>query len=125
MKRAVPSPRALFSERVASQIAELEASRLIIDLGVDATGGSAVAERITDFITNGGVGLFLGVCPSDAKTQFAPFELLPRQITPAGPHSISHNIPQALDELRAYRDAIARIVSHRMALSEIAEFFSG
>ncbi|MGB5560173.1 MAG: alcohol dehydrogenase catalytic domain-containing protein [Paracoccaceae bacterium] len=110
---------------VASQSAELEASRHGVDLVADATGVPAVAGKLTDYIANGGVGLFFGVCPSDARIEISPFELFRRQITLAGSHSLNHNIPQALDGLRAYGNDIARVVSHRMPLSEIAEVFGG
>ena len=110
---------------VASQSAELEASRHGVDLVADATGVPAVAGKLTDYIANGGVGLFFGVCPQNARIEVSPFELFRRQITLAGSHSLNHNIPQALDGLRAYGNDIARVVSHRMPLSEIAEVFGG
>ena len=96
-----------------------------VDLVADATGVPAVAGKLTDYIANGGVSLFFGVCPQDAKIEVAPFELFRRQITLAGSHSLNHNIPQALDGLRAYGDDIARVVSHRMSLDEIADVFGG
>ena len=110
---------------VASQSAELERSRHGVDLVADATGVPAVAGKLIDYIANGGVGLFFGVCPSDARIEISPFELFRRQITLAGSHSLNHNIGQSLDGLRAYGDDIARIVSHRMPLSEIADVFGG
>ena len=110
---------------VASQNAEQEVSRHGIDLVVDATGVPAAASKLTDYISNGGVGLFFGVCPSDARIQIAPFELFRRQITLAGSHSLNHNIPQALKVLQAYGDDIARVVSHRMPFEEIATIFDG
>lgn len=96
-----------------------------VDLVADATGVPAVAGKLTDYIANGGVGLFFGVCPSEARIDIAPFELFRRQITLAGSHSLNHNIPQALQALRDYGPDIGRIVSHRMTLSEIAEVFGG
>ncbi|MHA6323632.1 alcohol dehydrogenase catalytic domain-containing protein [Roseivivax sp. CAU 1753] len=109
---------------VASQGAELTTLKQGIDLVVDATGVPAVAAALIDYIANGGVGLFFGVCPSDVRIEISPFELFRRQITLAGSHSLNHNIPQALDGLRAYGDDIARIVSHRMPLEGIAEVFA-
>ncbi|SMY09196.1 alcohol dehydrogenase catalytic domain-containing protein [Flavimaricola marinus] len=110
---------------VAAQSSDLEDLQHGVDLVADATGVPAVAGKLTDYIGNGGVGLFFGVCPQDARIEIAPFELFRRQITLAGSHSLNHNIPQALDGLRAYGDDIARIISHQMPLSEIAEVFAG
>lgn len=108
---------------VASGSDTLKAMHHGIDLVADATGVPAVAGKLTDYIANGGVGLFFGVCPQDARIEIAPFELFRRQITLAGSHSLNHNIPQALDGLRTYGSDIARVVSHRMSLDEIADVF--
>ena len=96
-----------------------------MDLVTDATGVPAVAGKLTEYIANGGVGLFFCVCPSEARIEISPFELFRRQITLAGSHSLNHNIPQALDGLLAYGNDIAWIVSHRMPLGEIADVFGG
>lgn len=110
---------------VASGSDGLKAMHRGVDLVADATGVPAVAAKLTDYIANGGVGLFFGVCPQDARIEIAPFELFRRQITLAGSHSLNHNIPQALEGLRTYGSDIARVVSHRMPLDEIAEIFAG
>ena len=110
---------------IAAQSAELDKRHQAVDLVVDATGVSAVAGRLTDYIANGGVGLFFGVCPADVRIEISPFELFRRQITLAGSHSLNHNIPQALDALRAYGDDIRRVVSHRLSLEEIKAVFDG
>lgn len=109
---------------VASGSDNLTAMHQSVDLVADATGVPAVAGKLTNYIANGGVGLFFGVCPQDAKIEVAPFELFRRQITLAGSHSLNHNIPQALEGLRTYEGDIARVVSHRMSLDEIADVFT-
>lgn len=96
-----------------------------VDLVTDATGVPAVASKLINYIANGGVGLFFGVCPQKARIEVAPFELFRRQITLAGSHSLNHNIPQALEGLRTYGPDIARVISHRMSLDEIADVFGG
>lgn len=110
---------------VASGSDALQAMHHGVDLVADATGVPAVAGKLTDYIANGGVGLFFGVCPQDARIEVAPFELFRRQISLAGSHSLNHNIPQALEGLRIYGDDIARVVSHRMSLDEIGGVFGG
>lgn len=95
------------------------------DLAIDATGVPAVAAGLIDYIRNGGTGLFFGVCPADAKIEIAPFELFRRQITLAGSHSLNHNIPEALDALRATDDSVLRLVTHALPLGEVAEVFRG
>lgn len=110
---------------VPSRSDELAALHHGVDLVADATGVPAVAEKLTDYIANGGVGLFFGVCPSDARIAISPFDLFRRQITLAGSHSLNHNIPQSLDAIRSYGSDIRRLVSHRMPLSDIAGIFEG
>ncbi|MDW4498885.1 alcohol dehydrogenase catalytic domain-containing protein [Sulfitobacter sp. D35] len=100
--------------------AELTALERGVDLVVDATGVPAVAQGLTAYIANGGAGLFFGVCPSDARIEVSPFELFRRQITLAGSHSLNHNIPEALDVLRAFGPGLEKLVSHRLALDEVA-----
>ena len=91
------------------------------DLAIDATGVPDVAENLIRYIANGGTGLFFGVCPSDAKIQLSPFELFRRQITIAGSHSLNHNIPDAIAALREFGSGVARIVSHKLPLEDIAQ----
>jgi 2-desacetyl-2-hydroxyethyl bacteriochlorophyllide A dehydrogenase len=110
---------------VASGSDNLTAMHQSVDLVADATGVPAVAGKLTNYIANGGAGLFFGVCPQDAKIEVAPFELFRHQITLAGSHSLNHNIPQALEGLRTYEGDIARVVSHRLSLDEITDVFTG
>ncbi|MEP4290567.1 MAG: alcohol dehydrogenase catalytic domain-containing protein [Rhizobiaceae bacterium] len=91
------------------------------DLVVEATGVPAVAAQITNYITNGGKGLFFGVCPSDAKIDIAPFEVFRRQLTIAGSHSLNHNIPKALDVIASLGAIADRVVSHSLPLDEISK----
>ena len=94
------------------------------DLAIDATGVPAVAGSLLRYVADGGTGLFFGVCPSDARIQISPFELFRRQITIAGSHSLNHNIPDALRALRAFGGDVARAVSHKFPLDEVARIFA-
>lgn len=109
---------------ISAGSAELDSLRESIDLVADATGVPAVAGNLTQYIANGGVGLFFGVCPSEARIEISPFELFRRQITLAGSHSLNHNIPEALKALNAIGDESVRLVSHQLPLDEIAEVFN-
>lgn len=95
------------------------------DLVADATGVPTVAEKLIQYVANGGVGLFFGVCPSDVKIGIAPFELFRRQISLVGSHSLNHNIPEALAVLRAYGDGIENIISHKVSLEDVANIMEG
>lgn len=94
------------------------------DLAVEATGVPAVASGLTNFMANGGKGLFFGVCASDAKIDVSPFEVFRRQLTLAGSHTLNHNIPAALGVIAKLRSDIDRAVSHRLPLGEIADILS-
>ena len=94
------------------------------DLVVEATGVPAVASAITEYMANGGKGLFFGVCSSDAKIEVSPFEVFRRQLTLAGSHSLNHNIPRALEVVSALGSDIDRVVSHRLPLEEVSEILS-
>jgi threonine dehydrogenase-like Zn-dependent dehydrogenase len=94
------------------------------DLAVEATGVQAVAAGLTDYMANGGKGLFFGVCPSDAKIDMAPFEVFRRQLTLAGSHSLNHNIPRSLKIIAGLGAQVDRVVSHRSPLEEISRFLA-
>jgi len=94
------------------------------DLVVEATGAPAVASRMTDYIANGGRGLFFGVCPSDARIEIAPFEVFRRQLTLAGSHSLNHNIPRALDVIAKLGPQADDLVSHTLGLDHISEILA-
>lgn len=91
------------------------------DLAVEATGVPAVASGLTNYMGNGGKGLFFGVCPSAAKIDVSPFEVFRRQLTLAGSHSLNHNIPRSLAIIAGLGSEIDRAVSHRLPLGEISE----
>ncbi|RJE79615.1 alcohol dehydrogenase catalytic domain-containing protein [Paracoccus sp. JM45] len=109
---------------IASGSDALKAKRQAVDLVVDATGVPAVAGRLTDYIANGGKGLYFGVCPSTARIEISPFEVFRRQLTLAGSHSLNHNIPAALDIIASYGSKIEDIVSHKLSLNEVASILS-
>lgn len=112
-------------ETVASGSDDLKTWHHRADLAVEATGVPAVAADLTNYIANGGKGLFFGVCPSDAKIDVAPFEVFRRQLTLAGSHSLNHNIPQALEVISSLGSVVDQVVSHRSTLSEISDYLSG
>ena len=112
-------------EALAAGGAELARMRQGADIAVDATGVPAVAASLVDHLASGGRGLFFGVCPVGARIEVLPFEIFRRQLTLAGTHSLNHNLPAALDALRAAGPEIGRLVSHRVPLEEIAAILSG
>lgn len=65
-------------DTVASGSASLKKWYRRADWAVEATGVPAVAAELTDYIANGGKGLFFGVCPSDAKIDIAPVRDIPK-----------------------------------------------
>lgn len=104
---------------------ELGAMRHGADLTADATGNAAVAAGLVDFTASGGKCLLFGVCPPDARIEISPFEVFRRQLTLVGTHSLNHNIREALQAIRDTGPGIARLVSHRLPLGEIAEALGG
>lgn len=107
-------------EAVASGSGELQNWHHRADLAVEATGVPAVAARLTDYMANGGNGLFFGVCPSDARIEVSPFEVFRRQLTLAGSHSLNHNMHDALKTIAGLGPMIDQVVSHRLPLVEIS-----
>lgn len=101
-------------------LSELRRSR---DFVVDATGVPAVAAGLTDFARDGGAALFFGVCPQAARIEISPFEMFRRQLSLFGTHSLNHNIHDTLPLLDRHADEAARIVSHRLPLSQIGAVF--
>ena len=94
------------------------------DLVVEATGVPTVASTLTNYMRNGGKGLFFGVCPSDAKIDLAPFEVFRRQLTLAGSHSLNHNIPRSLRVIEDLGERADRVISHRSPLQDISNFLA-
>lgn len=94
------------------------------DLAIDATGVPAVAASLIDHTANGGTALFFGVCPQAARIEIPPFEVFRRQLSLVGSHSLNHNIPQALDALRAFDGDLSRLVSHSVSMEEMQGVFT-
>jgi len=90
------------------------------DLVVEATGVAAVAGDLTNYMANGGKGLYFGVCSADAKIEVAPFEVFRRQLTLAGSHSLNHNIPRSLEIIGGLGSRVDKVVSHSLPLEEIS-----
>lgn len=108
---------------VAQGSAELARMRHGCDLAVDATGVPAVAAGLPDYAANGGSVLYFGVCPPAARIEIAPFEIFRRQLSLFGTHSLNHNIAEALEVIRASGADLARLVTHRLSMAEIAGIF--
>ena len=109
---------------VATGSARLEKWHHRADLAVEATGVPTVAAGLTDYIANGGKGLFFGVCPSDAQIDISPFEIFRRQLTLAGSHSLNHNIPRSLEVIAGLDAHADKVVSHTSPLLEISHFLA-
>jgi threonine dehydrogenase-like Zn-dependent dehydrogenase len=115
---------ALGLEPVVSGSQALSARARGFDFVADATGVAKVVEGMIGFTADGGTALIFGVCAPDARISVAPFEIFRRQIRLAGSHSLNRNIPQALDILKRDDGTMARLVSHRLPLSELLPFFA-
>lgn len=109
---------------VRSGSSELFARRRSFDLVADATGVPSVVEAMPDFTADGGTILVFGVCAPDVRVAISPFEIFRRQLTFAGSHSLNQNLPAALDLLQKDNGSMARLISHRLPLSEMVPFFS-
>lgn len=105
---------------IPSQSRQLEMLHHSVDVVVDATGVPSVAADLTNYITNGGNGLYFGVCPSMARIEISPFEVFRRQLTLAGSHSLNHNIADAIKTIKAFGPDIKRLISHQLPLNEIS-----
>ena len=106
----------------ADEVARLSRS---CDLAVDATGVSAVVEKLPEYVGNGGAVLIFGVCPSDARIAVSPFEIFRRQLSLFGTHSLNHNIPDALELLNAVGGGVQKVISHQLPFEEIAAVMAG
>ena len=110
---------------IASGSAQLERLRRGVDLVVDATGVAAVAERLIDYVGDGGNVLFFSVRAPGETVAISPYEAFRRQIRIAGAHSLNHNIPAALEVIRKSGDEVGRLISHQVPLQEIPIFRLG
>jgi len=101
---------------------DLAALHQSVDLAIDATGVTAVAESLINYVANGGSVSFFGVCPPGETIAVSPHDVFRRQIRIAGTHSLNHNIPQALQTIGEIGPDISRLISHSVELSEIKGF---
>lgn len=109
---------------VASGSPELSRWKHGADLAIDATGVPEVAAELIGYTVSGGTVLYFGVCSRDARIEISPFEVFRRQLTLAGSHSLNHNIPDSLHALNSFDGDLARVISHRLSLEEVAEIFA-
>jgi len=110
---------------IVAASSEVDAYKQSTDLVVDATGVPSVAEKITHYISNGGVGLYFGVCPAEARIEISPFEVFRRQLSLVGSHSLNHNIPEAIRVITEFGNDIGRITTHKLPFEEINAALSG
>ncbi len=110
---------------LAADTSEIAARGRPSDLVVEATGVPSVVAEALDFVADGGTLHIFGVSPRDLHVSFSPFEIFRRQLSIVGSHSLNHNIPGALETLRAAGLEIGRLVTHRLDLRGIAETLSG
>lgn len=108
---------------VAAGSADLSALRRTQDFVADATGVPSVAEAMLDHVCDGGAALFFGVCPQSARIAISPYQMFRRQLSLFGTHSLNANIPQTLPLLHQHAGEAARLVSHRVDLTEIEGIF--
>jgi D-altritol 5-dehydrogenase len=109
---------------MASGSAVLTAQRHAFDFVADATGIARVVEEMIAYTADGGTALVFGVSAPDQTIAVRPFEIFRRQISLVGSHSLNRQIPQALDLLHKDDGAMAKLVSHRLPLSEIIPFIT-
>ncbi len=76
-----------------------------------------------DIVADGGTALVFGVCPPDTTVAVHPFEVFRRQLKIVGSHSLNRNIPEALETLTADDGRMARLISHRLPLSDMLPYF--
>ncbi|MCV2880167.1 alcohol dehydrogenase catalytic domain-containing protein [Sedimentimonas flavescens] len=95
------------------------------DFAADATGSAAVAATLVDCVASGGAALFFGVCQQSARIEISPFDIFRRQLTLLGTHSLNHNIPTALETLRAIGPRVEGLITHRLPLEEVAATMAG
>ena len=91
------------------------------DLVIDCTGVAAVCERLPRFARDGATILFFGVCPPAARASFSPNEIFRRELVLLGSHSLSDNLPDALDVLAQLGPRAEALVSNRLPLEGVAE----
>jgi threonine dehydrogenase-like Zn-dependent dehydrogenase len=91
------------------------------DIVVDCTGSVSVCEGLPGFARDGATLLFFGVCPPGAKAGFSPYEIFRRELILIGSHSLSDNLPDALNVLAKLGARAEALVSHRLPLRAIAE----
>lgn len=103
--------------------ASLRAMRRGADLVIEATGHASVHGQLGEHAADGARILLLSLCSPDTPLALSPFEVVGRQLSLVGSHSLNRNLPEALDALASFGADISRLVTARMPLSEMARIF--
>lgn len=93
------------------------------DFVADCTGMASVCQSLIGYARNGAKILFFGVCPPGEMISLSPNEIFRRELSVVGSHSLCGELPRALDVLRRSGPKAERLVSHRLPLEAIADYF--
>ncbi|MCX7776849.1 MAG: zinc-dependent alcohol dehydrogenase family protein [Armatimonadetes bacterium] len=91
------------------------------ELAIDASGATAVIERMTRFVRDGGRLLIFGVAPLDADVPIRPFEIYRRELTLIGAFSLGYEFDSAIRLLSSGQIHYKPLITHRMPLDGIHE----
>ncbi|MFA4028297.1 MAG: hypothetical protein GDYSWBUE_000177 [Candidatus Fervidibacterota bacterium] len=91
------------------------------ELAIDASGATAVIERLTRFVRDGGRVLLFGVAPMDAQVTISPFEIYRRELTIAGSFSLGYEFDAAIRLLNSGQIHYDPLITHRMPLDGLRE----
>ncbi|NTF10461.1 zinc-dependent alcohol dehydrogenase family protein [Agrobacterium rubi] len=108
---------------VRSDATLLTSRRRDFDFVADATGVPSVVQDMIQLVADGGTALIFGVCAPDAAVSILPFEVFRRQLKIVGSHSLNRNIPEAIAMLETDDGSMAKLVSHRLPLEDMLQFF--
>ncbi len=91
------------------------------DVVVDATGIPKVVERMIDFVRNGGILFFFGVCPKDATIQISPYEIFRRDLKIYGSFALRNTFTPAIRLLQNNVVRVRPLLSHSFPFEQFEE----
>jgi D-arabinitol dehydrogenase (NADP+) len=93
------------------------------DIVIDATGITAVCERLFKYTNKNGKILFFGICNQDEKIGISPYQITKNDLSVYGSFSYNRNTAQALEMLEGKKINLEGLISHEFKLTDFAEAF--
>ena len=104
---------------------ELSDQKKKFDYVIDCTGIPSVIESSIGYLKNTGSLLIFGVAPENSSISIDPFEIFRRELKIIGSFALKKTFSKALEIIKNDRVNVSSLISDKLTLEELPDFFSG